>query len=167
WKLAPALAGGNTVVMKPSEVTPMTATVLVEICKEAGVPDGVVNLVHGFGETGAALTSHEDVDAIAFTGETVTGTAIMKAAAPTLKKLSFELGGKNPNVIFADANLDDVIETTLKSSFINQGEVCLCGSRIYVERPIYDAFLERFVEKTKELKVGDPFAEDTKVGALV
>lgn len=167
WKLAPALAAGNTVVMKPSEVTPMTATVLAQICTDAGVPEGVVNMVHGFGNTGAALTSHDDVDAIAFTGETVTGSAIMKSAAPTLKKLSFELGGKNPNVIFADANLDDVIETTLKSSFINQGEVCLCGSRIYVERAIYDEFLERFVAKTKELKVGDPFAEDTKVGALV
>ncbi|WP_068676443.1 aldehyde dehydrogenase [Oceanobacillus sp. Castelsardo] len=167
WKLAPALAAGNTVVMKPSEVTPMTATVLAQICTDAGVPDGVVNMVHGFGETGAALSSHDDVDAIAFTGETITGSAIMKSAAPTLKKLSFELGGKNPNIIFADANLDDVIETTLKSSFINQGEVCLCGSRIYVERAIYDEFLERFVAKTKELKVGDPFADDSNVGALV
>jgi aminomuconate-semialdehyde/2-hydroxymuconate-6-semialdehyde dehydrogenase len=167
WKLAPALAAGNTVVMKPSEVTPMTATILAQICKDAGVPDGVVNLVHGFGETGAAITSHDNVDAVAFTGETVTGSAIMKAAAPTLKKLSFELGGKNPNIIFADADLDDVIETTIKSSFINQGEVCLCGSRIYVERPIYDVFLERFVEETKKLKVGNPFEEDTNVGALV
>ncbi|WP_085992691.1 aldehyde dehydrogenase [Oceanobacillus senegalensis] len=167
WKLAPALAAGNTVVMKPSEVTPMTATILAEICTEAGVPDGVVNMVHGFGETGAAITSHEDVDAVAFTGETITGSAIMKSAAPTLKKLSFELGGKNPNVIFADANLDDTIATTLKSSFINQGEVCLCGSRIYVERSIYDEFLDKFVAKTKELKVGDPFNEDTNVGALV
>ncbi|WP_067726831.1 aldehyde dehydrogenase [Oceanobacillus damuensis] len=167
WKLAPALAAGNTVVMKPSEVTPMTATVLAQICSDAGVPDGVVNMVHGFGETGAAITSHDDVDAIAFTGETVTGSTIMKAAAPTLKKLSFELGGKNPNIIFADADLDDVIETTLKSSFINQGEVCLCGSRIYVERPIYDEFLEKFAERAKELKVGDPFDPETKVGALV
>ncbi|MFC2949835.1 aldehyde dehydrogenase [Virgibacillus sediminis] len=167
WKLAPALAAGNTVVMKPSEVTPMTATVLAQICTDAGVPDGVVNMVHGFGETGAALSTHEDVDAIAFTGETVTGTAIMKAAAPTLKKLSFELGGKNPNVIFADADMDDVIDTTLRSSFINQGEVCLCGSRIYVERSAYDEFLERFAAKARELKVGDPFDKDTKVGALV
>lgn len=167
WKLAPALAAGNTVVMKPSEVTPMTATVLAQICKDAGVPDGVVNMVHGFGETGAALSSHIDVDAIAFTGETVTGTEIMKSAAPTLKKLSFELGGKNPNIIFADADMDDAIDTTVRSSFINQGEVCLCGSRIYVERPVYDEFLERFSEKTKELVVGDPFDADTKVGALV
>ncbi|WP_053363360.1 aldehyde dehydrogenase [Bacillus sp. FJAT-27251] len=167
WKLAPALAAGNTVVMKPSEVTPMTATVLAQICTDAGVPEGVVNVVHGFGETGAAITSHKDVDAIAFTGETLTGSAIMKAAAPTLKKLSFELGGKNPNIIFADANLDEVIETTIKSSFINQGEVCLCGSRIYVERPIYDTFLERFAAAAKNLKVGDPFDPDTYVGALV
>lgn len=167
WKLAPALAAGNTVIMKPSEITPMTATVLAEICTDAGVPKGVVNMVHGKGETGALITSHEDVDAIAFTGESITGTEIMKAAAPTLKKLSFELGGKNPNVIFADADLDDVIETTLRSSFINQGEVCLCGSRIYVERPIYDEFLEKFVKRTKELKVGDPFDPETKVGALV
>lgn len=167
WKLAPALAAGNTAVMKPSEVTPITATILAQICKDAGVPDGVVNVVHGFGETGAALTSHDDVDAIAFTGETVTGSTIMKAAAPTLKKLSFELGGKNPNVIFADADMEDVIETTIRSSFINQGEVCLCGSRIYVERPVYDEFLERFAAKTKELVVGDPFDPNTKVGALV
>ncbi|WP_077328508.1 aldehyde dehydrogenase [Virgibacillus siamensis] len=167
WKLAPALAAGNTAVMKPSEVTPMTATVLAQILTDAGVPDGVVNMVHGFGETGAALSSHDDVDAIAFTGETITGSAIMKAAAPTLKKLSFELGGKNPNVIFADADLDETIETTLKSSFVNQGEVCLCGARIYVERSIYDEFLEKFVEKTKGMKVGNPFDPDTNVGALV
>ena len=125
WKLAPCLAAGNTTVMKPAELTPMTATKLMEICKEAGLPDGVVNLVHGFGadSAGAALSEHPDVDAITFTGETKTGTEIMKAAAPTLKKVSFELGGKNPNIIFADANLEEVIETTLKSSFMNQGEV--------------------------------------------
>ncbi|MET3195560.1 aldehyde dehydrogenase [Bacillus sp. OAE603] len=169
WKLAPCLAAGNTTVMKPAELTPMTATILAEICKEAGVPDGVINIVHGFGANGAgsALTEHHDVDAITFTGETKTGTAIMKAAAPTLKKLSFELGGKNPNIIFADSNLDEVIETTLKSSFMNQGEVCLCGSRIYIERSIYQEFLEKFVEKTNELKIGDPFEEGTKVGAVI
>ena len=167
WKLAPALAAGNTVVMKPSEITPMTATVLAEICSDAGIPDGVVNLVHGFGDTGAAITSHPDVDAIAFTGETTTGTAIMQSVAPTLKKVSFELGGKNPNIIFADADLDEAIATTLRSSFLNQGEVCLSGSRIYVERPIYDEFLTKFVEETKKLKVGNPFDENTNVGALV
>ncbi|QAV27708.1 5-carboxymethyl-2-hydroxymuconate semialdehyde dehydrogenase [Neobacillus thermocopriae] len=169
WKLAPCLAAGNTAVIKPAELTPMTATVLGEICRDAGVPNGVVNIVHGFGpnSAGSALTEHPDVDAISFTGETTTGKVIMKAAAQSLKKLSYELGGKNPNIIFADSNLDEVIETTLKSSFINQGEVCLCGSRIYVERPVYEEFLQKFVEKTKELVVGDPFDPSTKVGALI
>ncbi|CAM2845082.1 aldehyde dehydrogenase [Paenibacillus sediminis] len=169
WKLAPALAAGNTVVMKPAELTPMTATVLAEICRDAGVPDGVVNLVHGFGpnSAGAALVEHPDVNGITFTGETTTGMAIMASASTTLKRLSYELGGKNPNIIFADSDLDEVIETTLKSSFINQGEVCLCGSRIYVERSIYDQFLDKFVEKTKGLIVGDPFIQETKVGALI
>lgn len=169
WKLAPCLAAGNTVVMKPAELTPMTATVLAQICKDAGIPDGVVNVVHGFGpnSAGSALTEHPDVNGISFTGETSTGKAIMASAAKTLKRLSYELGGKNPNVIFADSNLDEVIETTMKSSFINQGEVCLCGSRIYVERPAYEAFLEKFVAKTKELVVGDPFDAKTKVGAMI
>ncbi|MGG1559456.1 aldehyde dehydrogenase [Geobacillus thermoleovorans] len=169
WKLAPCLAAGNTVVIKPAEWTPLTATVLAEICKEAGVPDGVVNVVHGFGpdSAGAALTEHPDVDAITFTGETTTGKVIMAAAAKSLKKLSYELGGKNPNIIFADADLEEAIETTLKSSFMNQGEVCLCGSRIYVERPLYEQFLQKFVAKTKELVVGDPFDPKTNVGALI
>jgi aminomuconate-semialdehyde/2-hydroxymuconate-6-semialdehyde dehydrogenase len=169
WKLAPCLAAGNTAVIKPAEWTPMTATVLMEICSQAGVPDGVVNLVHGLGpgSAGEAITVHPDVNAVTFTGETKTGSAIMKAVAPTLKKLSFELGGKNPNIIFADSNLDEVIETTLMSSFMNQGEVCLCGSRIYVERPVYEEFLAKFVAKTKELKVGNPFDEGTKVGAVI
>ncbi|MDR4946909.1 aldehyde dehydrogenase [Neobacillus cucumis] len=169
WKLAPCLAMGNTAVIKPAEWTPMTATVLMEICKEAGVPDGVVNLVHGFGpnSAGAAISEHPDVDAISFIGEPRTGTAIMKSAADTLKKLSFELGGKNPNIIFADSDLDEVIETTIKSSFVNQGEVCLCGSRIYVERPVYEEFLTRFAERVRTLKVGHPLEADTNVGALV
>ena len=168
WKLAPALAAGNTVVVKPASLTPTTATIIGEICKEAGVPDGVVNIVNGSGSVvGTGLTEHKDVDAITFTGETSTGQTIMAAGAKTLKKLSYELGGKNPNIIFADADLDEVIDTTLKSSFINQGEVCLCGSRIYVERSAYDEFIEKFVARTKELVVGDPFAPDTKVGALV
>ena len=168
WKLAPALAAGNTVVIKPASLTPTTATLIGEICKEAGVPDGVVNIVNGSGGVvGTALTEHKDVDAITFTGETVTGQTIMKSAAKTLKKLSYELGGKNPNIIFADADLDEVIETTLKSSFINQGEVCLCGSRIYVERSAYDEFIQKFVAKTKEMVVGDPFDPQTKVGALI
>ncbi|MFC3885134.1 aldehyde dehydrogenase [Bacillus songklensis] len=169
WKLAPCLAAGNTAVIKPAELTPMTATLLGEICRDAGVPDGVVNIVHGFGpdSAGSALTEHPDVDAISFTGETTTGKVIMKAAAQSLKKLSYELGGKNPNIIFADSDLDEVIETTLKSSFINQGEVCLCGSRIYVERPVYEEFLQKFAAKAKELVVGDPFDPKTKVGALI
>jgi aminomuconate-semialdehyde/2-hydroxymuconate-6-semialdehyde dehydrogenase len=168
WKLAPALAAGNTVVVKPASLTPTTATIIGEICKEAGVPDGVVNIVNGSGSVvGTGLTEHKDVDAITFTGETSTGQTIMAAGAKTLKKLSYELGGKNPNIIFADADLDEVIDTTLKSSFINQGEVCLCGSRIYVERSAYDEFIEKFVARTKELVVGDPFDPKTKVGALV
>lgn len=169
WKLAPCLASGSTAVMKPAELTPMTATRLVELCKEAGVPDGVVNLVHGFGSNsaGAFISEHPDVDAITFTGETSTGTVIMKAAAPTLKKVSFELGGKNPNIIFADSDIDEVIDTTLKSSFMNQGEVCLCGSRIYVQRPVYDQFIEKFVARTKQLRVGDPFEDSTDVGAVI
>lgn len=169
WKLAPCLGMGNTAVIKPAEWTPMTATVLMEICKEAGVPDGVVNLVHGFGpnSAGGAISEHRDIDAISFIGEPSTGASIMKAAADSLKKLSYELGGKNPNIIFADSDLDEVIETTIKSSFINQGEVCLCGSRIYVERPIYNEFINKFAEKVRELRVGDPLAEATNVGALV
>lgn len=169
WKLAPCLGMGNTAVIKPAEWTPMTATVLMEICKEAGVPDGVVNLVHGFGENsaGGAISEHPDIDAISFIGEPGTGSAIMKSAADSLKKLSYELGGKNPNIIFADSNLDEVIETTIKSSFINQGEVCLCGSRIYVERPIYEEFLEKFSTRVKELKVGHPLSSDTNIGALI
>ncbi|WP_026690946.1 aldehyde dehydrogenase [Alteribacter aurantiacus] len=169
WKLAPCLAAGSTAVMKPSEWTPMTATLLAEICKEAGVPNGVVNLVHGFGadSAGEAITKHPEVDAVTFTGDTKTGTAIMKAAAPSLKKVSFELGGKNPNIIFADSDLDEVIDTTLKSSFLNQGQVCLAGSRIYVESTVYDTFLEKFVARTEELNVGNPFDPDADMGSLV
>ncbi|MEC1714471.1 2-hydroxymuconic semialdehyde dehydrogenase [Schinkia azotoformans] len=169
WKLAPALAMGNTVVIKPAELTPTTATLLGEICRDAGVPDGVVNIVHGFGpnSAGSALSEHPNIDAISFTGETTTGKIIMKSAAESLKKLSYELGGKNPNIIFADSDLDEVIETTLKSSFVNQGEVCMCGSRIYVERPVYDQFLEKFTAKAKELVVGDPLDSKTNVGALI
>lgn len=167
WKLAPALAAGNTVVMKPSEITPMTAHVLAEICTEAGIPDGVVNVVQGFGEAGAALSESDDVNAIAFTGETTTGKTIMRAASQSLKKLSFELGGKNPNIIFADADMDEAVETSVRSSFLNQGEVCLCGSRVYVERPVFDEYVSRLAEKAKAMKVGDPFAEDTNVGSVV
>jgi len=168
-KLAPALAMGNTVVLKPAEWTPTTATVLAEICAQAGVPDGVVNVVHGFGKdsAGEAIARHAGIGAIAFTGETTTGKAIMQAAAANLKKLSLELGGKNPNIIFADVNLDEVAEVAARAAFLNQGEICLCGSRVYVQRPIYDAFVERLVARAREHVVGDPLQPATKVGALI
>src|SRR5699024_1851565 len=169
WKLAPCLAAGNTAILKPAESTPMTATVLAQICSDAGVPDGVVNLVHGFGpnSAGDAISKHPDISAIAFTGETRTGSAIMKSAADSLKKLSFEMGGKNPNIIFADSDLDEVVETTIKSSFINQGQVCFCGSRIYVEEPVFDEFVEKLAARAKQLKIGNPFDPETFVGTLI
>jgi aminomuconate-semialdehyde/2-hydroxymuconate-6-semialdehyde dehydrogenase len=146
----------------------MTATLLGEICKEAGLPDGVVNIVNGAGRSvGEAIAEHPDIRAIAFTGETSTGKSIMKAGAASLKRLSFELGGKNPNIIFADCDLDEVVETTLRSSFINQGAVCLCGSRIYVQRPIYEQFMQKFVARTRQQVVGDPLQSGTNVGALI
>jgi len=169
WKVAPCLAAGNTCVIKPAELTPMTATKLAEICKQAGVPDGVVNVVHGFGPDAAGqfLTEHEDVDLISLTGETTTGKAVMRSAASTLKRLSFELGGKNPNIVFADCDFEDAIATTVRSSFVNQGEVCLCGSRIYVERPLYDRFVEALVDRARKLRVGDPLDPQTDVGSLI
>lgn len=169
WKVAPCLAAGNTCVIKPAELTPMTATKLAEVCKEAGLPDGVLNVVHGFGPdaAGSFLTEHPNVDLISLTGETSTGKAVMKAASGTLKGLSFELGGKNPNIIFTDAELDEAVETTVRSSFSNQGEVCLCGSRIYVERPLYDTFVQKLVDKTSQLVLGDPLDPKTNVAALI
>lgn len=167
-KLAPCLAMGNTVVLKPARWTPMTATLLGEICKEAGLPDGVVNIVNGAGRTvGEAMSEHPDIRAIAFTGETTTGKSIMRAGAASLKRVSFELGGKNPNIVFADCDLDEVVETSLRSSFINQGAVCLCGSRIYVQRPIYDEFLAKFIARTRQQIVGDPLQPNTNIGALI
>ena len=168
WKLAPALAAGCTVVIKPSELTPMTATKLMEIIKEAGVPDGVVNLVHGFGAgAGSAINKHPDIAGIGFIGQVSTGARIMQEAAPTLKKLSFELGGKNPNIIFADVDIDEVVDGTIRSSFTNQGEVCVCGENIFVERSVYAEFVEKLAAKTRELKVGNPFDMDNDQGALV
>lgn len=168
WKIAPALAAGNCVVAKPSEITPMTAFLLSKLCIEAGLPKGVLNIVHGYGhKVGSALVEHPLVPVISFTGGTNTGEKIARTAAPMFKKLSLELGGKNPNIIFADCNFDEMLKTTLLSSFSNQGQICLCGSRILVERPIYQKFKEAFVEKTKQLKVGDPERNDTKIGALV
>ncbi|MBL6657695.1 MAG: aldehyde dehydrogenase [Flavobacteriales bacterium] len=167
WKIAPALAAGNTVVAKPSEVTPYTAYLLSEICQEVGFPKGVLNIVHGYGhKVGAAITSHPDTPVISFTGGTVTGAKIAEVAAPMFKKLSLELGGKNPNIIFADANFEDALEMSLKASFRNQGQICLCGSRLFIEDRIYEKFKAAFVEKTKQLKVGNP-KENNDLGAVV
>ena len=168
WKIAPALAAGNTVVAKPSEVTPATAYLLSEILDEVGFPAGVLNIVHGTGpHVGEPLVSHPEVPVISFTGGTATGARISSIAAPMFKKLSLELGGKNPNVIFADCDFDKMLRTTLQSSFANQGQICLCGSRILVERPLYDRFVAAFVEKVKALKVGRPDDPATQVGAVV
>lgn len=168
WKIAPALAAGNCVVAKPSEVTPMTAYLLGEICNEAGLPKGVLNIVHGLGTTaGQAIIEHPDIKAISFTGGTATGAHIAKVAAPMFKKLSLELGGKNPNIIFADCDYDDMLNTTVRSSFANQGQICLCGSRIFVEASIYEKFKTDFVAKVKQLKIGHPSETSTNIGALV
>ena len=168
WKIAPALAAGNCVVAKPSEVTPVTAYLLAHICKQAGLPDGVLNIVHGTGSiSGEAIIKHPDVKAISFTGSTRAGERIASLAAPKFKKLSLELGGKNPNIIFADCNWDEMMRTSIQSSFSNQGEICLCGSRILVEESIYEKFKKEFVEKASQLKVGDPLEENTKQGAIV
>jgi aminomuconate-semialdehyde/2-hydroxymuconate-6-semialdehyde dehydrogenase len=168
WKIAPAIAAGNCVIAKPSEVTPMTAFLLGEICNEAGLPKGVLNIVHGLGASaGQAIIEHPEIKAISFTGGTATGAHIARTAAPMFKKLSLELGGKNPNIIFADCDYDKMLDTTVRSSFANQGQICLCGSRIFVEETIYEQFKKDFVKKVSELKVGNPFDEDTDVGALV
>ena len=168
WKIAPAIAAGNTVVAKPSEVTPMTAFLFGKLCKEAGLPDGVLNIVHGSGpRTGNALVDHDDIQAVSFTGGTKTGKHIASVVAPKLKKLSLELGGKNPNIIFADCDYESMMETTLRSSFANQGQICLCGSRIYVEESLFERFRDDFVSRTKKLIVGDPQSPDTKLGAIV
>ena len=168
WKIAPAIAAGNCVVAKPSEVTPMTAYLLGEICTEAGLPQGVLNIVHGLGTTtGQAIVEHPDIKAISFTGGTATGAHIARTAAPMFKKLSLELGGKNPNIIFADCDYDEMLNTTVRSSFANQGQICLCGSRIFVESSIYEQFKKDFVELVSKQKVGHPSKPDTKVGALV
>ncbi len=167
WKIAPALAAGNTVVAKPSEVTPYTAYLLSKICIEAGLPKGVLNIVHGLGpKAGAAIIEHEDIPMISFTGGTATGEWIARTAAPKFKKLSLELGGKNPNIIFADCDFEDMMKTTVRSSFANQGQICLCGSRILVERPIYEKFKTEFVKRVKAMKVGDP-STDVNLGAVV
>ena len=168
WKIAPALAAGNCVVAKPSEVTPYTAFLLGEICTEAGLPKGVLNIVHGLGtSTGKAIVEHPHIKAISFTGGTETGKFIAKTAAPMFKKLSLELGGKNPNIIFADCDYEKMLTTTIKSSFSNQGQICLCGSRIFVEASIYEQFKIDFIKRVQQLIVGPPSDKSTQVGALV
>ena len=168
WKVAPAIAAGCTVVAKPSEVTPMTAFLLSKLCIEAGLPAGVLNIVHGLGQkVGSAMSSHKGIKAISFTGGTKTGEEIARVAAPMFKKLSLELGGKNPNIIFADCNYEEMMSTTIRSSFSNQGEICLCGSRIFVERPLFENFRRDFIERVNALQVGDPLLAATNVGAIV
>ena len=168
WKIAPAIAAGNCVVAKPSEVTPMTAFLLGEICTEAGLPKGVLNIVHGLGKsTGQAIVEHPNIKAISFTGGTTTGAHIARVAAPMFKKLSLELGGKNPNIIFADCDYDKMLATTVRSSFANQGQICLCGSRIFIEEKIYEKFKKDFIQKVKQLVVGHPSKSRSDIGALV
>jgi len=168
WKIAPALAAGNCVVAKPSEITPMTAFLLSELCIEAGLPKGVLNIVHGYGhKVGSAITAHPEIPLISFTGGTKTGAEIARVAAPMFKKLSLELGGKNPNLIFADCNYENMLRTTMNSSFANQGQICLCGSRIMVERSIYEKFKTDFVAKASKMSVGNPADDQTKMGAVV
>ena len=168
WKIAPAIAVGNTAIAKPSELTPMTAYLLCDVCVEAGLPNGVLNVVHGTGpNVGAAVAAHPKITTISFTGGTVTGKKVAEACAPLFKKVSLELGGKNPNIIFADADLDAAIAGSVRSSFANQGQICLCGSRVFVERSAYKDFVDRFIDKASQLKIGDPLEEKTEQGAIV
>jgi aminomuconate-semialdehyde/2-hydroxymuconate-6-semialdehyde dehydrogenase len=168
WKIAPALAAGNCVIAKPSEVTPLTSYLLSKICKEAGLPDGVLNILHGDGPScGSSIVAHPAIKAISFTGSTRAGQHIACVAAPMFKKLSLELGGKNPNIIFADCDWGKMMKTTVQSSFANQGQICLCGSRILVQKSIYERFKTEFVERISKLTVGDPMEATTKQGAVV
>lgn len=169
WKIAPCLAMGNSCVLKPAEWTPFTAYLLAHLMHEARVPAGVFNVVHGFGaeSAGEALTRHRDVNAISFTGETTTGKAIMAAASQTLKKLSFELGGKGATVIFDDADLKEAIPTAVRAAFRNQGEICLCGSRLFVQESIYDEVMSKLVAAVQNIRLGDPLLESTQMGALI
>lgn len=168
WKIAPALAAGNTVVAKPSEITPYTAYLLSKVCIEVGLPKGVLNIVHGYGyKMGDSITTHPTVKAISFTGGTKTGAHIASLAAPKFKKLSLELGGKNPTIIFEDCNWEKTLKTAVNSAFSNQGQICLCGSRIFVQQSIYEKFKKEFVAKIEKVKVGSPKEADSKMGALV
>lgn len=169
WKIAPCLAMGNTCVLKPAEWTPYTATILGEIANQAGLPQGVLNIVHGFGvnSAGEALVKHPDVSCISFTGETSTGQAIMKNAAATLKKVSFELGGKGANIIFADADLDEAAATAVNAAFRNQGQICLAGSRLLVQKSVFDQVIERLVKHVEKIALGDPLDPQTRMGAVI
>jgi aminomuconate-semialdehyde/2-hydroxymuconate-6-semialdehyde dehydrogenase len=168
WKIAPALAAGNCVIAKPSEITPYTAYLLGKVAKEAGLPNGVLNILHGTGsKVGDAILKHPKIKAISFTGGTKTGEYIARTAGPMFKKLSLELGGKNPNIIFADCDFEDMLNTTIRSSFSNQGQICLCGSRIFVEKPLYLKFKEAFIEKVSKLKVSFPENPEANLGAVV
>ena len=165
WKIAPAIAVGNTAIAKPSELTPMTAYMLCEICAEAGLPNGVLNVVHGTGpNVGSAITAHPKINTISFTGGTATGRKVAEACAPLFKKVSLELGGKNPNIIFADADLDAAIAGSVRSSFANQGQVCLCGSRVFVERSAYKDFVERFIDKNVTIETGRSAGRKNRTG---
>ena len=169
WKVAPALACGNTVVVKPSEETPATATLLAEAMQEAGIPDGVYNVVHGFGpnSAGELLTKHPDVNAVTFTGESQTGAAIMKSVAASVKPVSFELGGKNAAIVFADCDFESTISGIRDAVFLNTGQVCLCAERVYVERPIFERFVEKLKEEAERLRIGSPLESSTEMGPLI
>ncbi len=168
WKIAPALASGNTVIAKPSEITPMTSYLFSKLCIEAGLPRGVLNILHGTGPTiGAPLVKHPKIKAISFTGGSSTGAHITQSTAGMFKKLSLELGGKNPTVIFSDCDFEETVNTVVRAAFSNQGQICLCGSRIYIEHTLYDKFRQAFVEKVSKIKIGDPLDKETQHGALV
>jgi aminomuconate-semialdehyde/2-hydroxymuconate-6-semialdehyde dehydrogenase len=168
WKTAPALAMGNRVIAKPSELTPLTASALAEITQEVGLPAGVFNIVHGTGpEAGEPLVEHADIGAVSFTGGTATGRKVAATAAPEFKKLSLELGGKNPTLVFADCDRERTLEGTLRAAFANQGEICLCGSRLLIERSIYESFANEFADRASRLNIGDPRDPATRVGALI
>ncbi|MBK7010486.1 MAG: aldehyde dehydrogenase [Saprospiraceae bacterium] len=168
WKIAPALAAGNAVIAKPSEVTPLTAFLLSEVCIEAGFPPGVLNIVHGLGpDVGDAISRHPEIKAISFTGSTRVGREIASIAAPQFKKLSLEMGGKNPIIIFDDCNYDKMLHTVLRSSFVNQGQICLCGSRIFVQKGIYEKFKSDLIGLASQMEIGDPIKETSRIGAIV
>ncbi|MBP6398917.1 MAG: aldehyde dehydrogenase [Saprospiraceae bacterium] len=168
WKIAPALAAGNSVIAKPSEITPLSAFLLSEVCIEAGLPPGVLNIIHGLGpDVGDAISRHPGIKAISFTGSTRVGKEIASIAAPMFKKLSLEMGGKNPILIFDDCNYDKMLHTVIRSSFVNQGQICLCGSRIFVQKGIYDKFKSDLISLSNQMEIGDPLLETSRIGAIV